>query len=99
MVKDRESVVGGFPKNLAENRESLENSRNVSIILDMSRSFSVWSRCLAWITGATVLRRSYVLRMLCLHITYRFLLGKYRSLLGEVNGGQESTCKRNIGAL
>jgi hypothetical protein len=49
-VKDREFVVGSFPKNLAENRESLGNSRNVSIILDMSRSFSVSSRSLVCIT-------------------------------------------------
>jgi hypothetical protein len=44
MVKDRDFVVGGFPKHLAENCESLDNSRHVSV-------FSVSSRCLVCITG------------------------------------------------
>jgi hypothetical protein len=35
MVKRFEFVAVGFPKNLAENRESLDNSRNVSINLSL----------------------------------------------------------------
>jgi hypothetical protein len=42
----------GFPKNLAQNSESLEHARNVSIILDISRPFSVSSRCPVCITGS-----------------------------------------------
>jgi hypothetical protein len=55
-IKLRQSVEVGFPENLAENSESLGHSRNVSIILDMSRPFSVSSRCLVCITGYTALQ-------------------------------------------
>jgi hypothetical protein len=50
-VKDCEFMVGGFPKNLRENHESLDNPGNASIILDMSQSFAVSSRYLVCITA------------------------------------------------
>jgi hypothetical protein len=46
IIESCESVEVGFPQNLAENSESLN-------VLDMSRTFSVSSRCLVCITGAS----------------------------------------------
>jgi hypothetical protein len=64
-------VAGGFPKNLPESRESLDNSRNGSIILDLSRSFSVSSRCLVCITQYTSISDLRQGVKFCIHIFRR----------------------------